>query len=169
MIRNQANLISDELYLFNLPELKSVAEAIQEALDIYARDVMGIAQKIEVTQSWSLINEPGVGMHAHSHSNSIVSGSLYFCEMPKPISHLIFDRSQMYQAIDIRPGSEKRNLYNTQVNIVEPRVGEVLLFPSGINHMVETNQSNEMRHAIAFNSFVRGKIGHFRDVSELRV
>ena len=40
-------------------------------LDIYARDVLSIPQKLYVTQSWSLTNTNNMGMHAHSHSNSV--------------------------------------------------------------------------------------------------
>lgn len=77
MIQNQTNLISENLYIFDLPELASIKEAVQEALDLYADKVMGIPQRLYVTQSWSLVNRPSIGMHGHSHSNSLVSGSLY--------------------------------------------------------------------------------------------
>lgn len=167
MIQNRTNFITEDLYIFQHEALKSVAEAIQESLDIYAQKVMGITQKIEVTQSWGLMNPPGVGMHAHSHSNSIVSGSLYYDELPEPPSRLFFDRYTAYRRIELNPESDRHNLYNTPTNIVTPKTGEVLLFPSDINHMVESNGSSKPRHVIAFNAFVKGKIGHYRDVSEL--
>ena len=79
MLQNKQNLISENLYIFEEPELKSIKDAVQEALDFFAADVMGISQKLYVTQSWSLVNNPNIGMHGHSHSNSLISGSLYFC------------------------------------------------------------------------------------------
>src|SRR5258707_9374529 len=78
MVNNMENLISENLYIFEEPELKSIKDAIQEALDIYAREVMCIPQQLYVTQSWSLTCNPNVGMHGHSHSNSVLSGSLYY-------------------------------------------------------------------------------------------
>src|ERR1700748_1260882 len=84
MVNNMENLISENLYIFEEPELKSIKDAVQEVLDIYAREVLCIAQKIYVTQSWSLTNSSNVGMHGHSHSNSILSGSLYYCDLPTP-------------------------------------------------------------------------------------
>jgi len=42
-----------------------------------------------------------------------------------------------------------------------------LLFSSRLTHMVEPNGSDKLRHAIAFNTFVKGKLGNYRDVSEL--
>lgn len=169
MARNQANLISEDKYLFNDPNLKSISNAVQEALNMYAEQVMGIAQKLYVTQSWSLINESGIGMHGHSHSNSVVSGSLYYTDMPEPASRMIFDRHKGYQQLEFRPVSGKQNLFNTPLNAVVPQKGEVLLFNSGLQHMVEANQSLQPRYSIAFNAFVRGKLGDYVDVSELEL
>lgn len=167
MRKNRTNYISEDLYIFKHKELASIAKAIQEALDIYAQKIMGISQSIEVTQSWGLMSPPGVGMHAHSHSNSIVSGSLYYCDLPQPPSRLIFDRYTAYRQIELNPRPDSHNLYNTPTNVVTPKTGEVLLFPSDVNHMVETNNTQHPRHVIAFNAFVKGKIGDYRDVSEI--
>lgn len=167
MNQNQVNQISDNLYLFEEPALKSVKKAVQEALDTFAWEVMGIRQKLYVTQSWSLINQPNVGMHGHSHSNSIVSGSLYYTDMPEPPAAMIFERNRSYQQIELRPEREKTNLYNTPVNAIVPKKGEVLFFASSLQHLVERNMAKEPRYSVAFNCFVKGRIGSHRDVSEL--
>lgn len=167
MVKNQINLISENLYIFEAPEMRSVKEAVEEALDLYAREVMGISQRLYVTQSWALINPPGIGMHGHSHSNSIVSGSLYYAALPSPPSRMIFERHNSYQQLDLSPGADRNNIYNTIRNAVEPKTGDIVLFSSAISHFVEANESSEPRHSIAFNTFVRGKLGSYRDVSEL--
>jgi len=169
MVPNQQNLISENLYIFNEPELASVHEAVQEALDIFAKDVMGIDQKLYVTQSWSLINQPGIGMHTHSHSNSIVSGSLYYTDLPDPNSHMVFDRHAMYQQLVLNPRGDKQNIFNTPVNFVEHAKHEIFLFSSKLQHAVQPNQSNDVRYSIAFNCFVRGRLGDLRDVSMLEL
>lgn len=167
MVKNQTNLISENLYIFEEPKLKSIKDAVQQALDVFAREVMGITQTIYVTQSWSLINPPGAGMHGHSHSNSLISGSLYYCDLPNPPSRMIFERHNSYQQLELQPDAEKNNIYNTRRNVVEPKKGEVILFSSGLSHFVEVNESTEQRYSIAFNTFIRGKFGSYRDVSEL--
>lgn len=169
MVKNKDNLISENLYIFEEPELQSIKEAVHEALDIYANEVMGILQKLYVTQSWSLINNPNVAMHGHSHSNSIVSGSLYYCDMPAPVARMIFDRHNTYQQLELRPEESKRNIYNTPLNIITPKRNDLILFSSGLQHFVEANLSGEPRHSIAFNCFVKGQIGSYRDVSELHL
>jgi uncharacterized protein (TIGR02466 family) len=167
MVGNMENQISENLYIFEEPALKSVRDAIQEVLDIYARDVLCIPQRLYVTQSWSLIINPGVGMHGHSHSNSILSGSLYYCEIPQPPAGMVFTRHVTYQQIDLAPDRDKRNVYNSPITRVLPKQDDVILFSSRLTHMVEPNTSGQPRHAIAFNTFVKGKLGQYRDVSEL--
>jgi len=166
---NQTNFISENLYIFDEPELLSIKQVVHEALAYYAKEVMGIDQELYVTQSWSLINRPSVGMHSHSHSNSVVSGSLYYCDIPQPSPRMIFDRHRTYQQLQLTPVVDKRSLYNTQINAIEPKGGEILLFSSSLQHFVEANQSQNDRYSIAFNSFIRGQLGDFRDVSEVTI
>lgn len=167
MVENRQNLISENLYIFEEPELLGIKAAVQKALDTYARDVMGIAQKLYVTQSWSLINQPNIGMHGHSHSNSLISGSLYYTDMPEPVAGMIFNRHRTYQQLELTPTRDKQSIYNTPLNIIKPKKGEVILFSSSLQHFVELNTSKQPRYSIAFNTFIKGKLGDYRDVSEL--
>lgn len=167
MVRNQDNLISENLYIFQDPKLASIKTAVQDVLDLYASEVMGIKQQLYVTQSWSLINSPNVGMHGHSHSNSLISGSMYYCDLPDPVSNMIFERHNSYQQLELIPQAEKRNIYNTVANVVKPEKNKMILFPSGLQHLVEVNTSGVPRHSIAFNTFIKGRLGNYRDVSEL--
>jgi uncharacterized protein (TIGR02466 family) len=169
MVPNQQNLISENLSIFNDPKLASIKKAVQNALDVYASEVMGISQKLYVTQSWSLINQPNIGMHNHSHSNSIVSGSLYYAELPSPVSRMVFDKYTTYRQLVINPSTDKQNIFNTPINVVTPRTHEILLFPSELTHQVEPNLSDKPRYSIAFNCFVKGKLGDLRDVSQLQL
>ena len=53
--------------------------------------------------------------------------------------------------------------------VLAPKKNEIILFSSGLQHFVEPNGSNEPRYSIAFNSFIKGKLGSYRDVSELTI
>ncbi|NNF18042.1 MAG: hypothetical protein HKN70_14960 [Gammaproteobacteria bacterium] len=167
MVTNRDNLISENLYIFEEPELASIKAAVQEALDLYATEVMGIDQSLYVTQSWSLINHPGIGMHTHSHSNSVVSGSLYYCELPDPPSNMVFDKSITYQQLVMNPKVGKQNIFNTPINVVTPKQNEIFLFSSSLQHAVEANAASVPRYSVAFNCFIKGQLGDYRDVSHL--
>lgn len=169
MVNNQTNLISEDLYIFERPELASIAEAVNEALQTFAREVIGVQQTLYVTQSWSLVNPPGAGMHGHTHSNSIVSGSLYYAPLQSPAANMIFDRHRTYQQIQLRPEAEKTNIFNAPYRVVSPAQGDLILFSSDLQHLVEPNATKSDRHSIAFNSFVKGTFGDFRNVSELKL
>jgi uncharacterized protein (TIGR02466 family) len=140
---------------------------VQEVLDFYAKEVMGIPQQLYVTQSWSLLNKPNVGMHAHSHSNSIVSGSLYFTDLPDPPSRMVFTRHKTYRQLDLQPTAGTRTIYNAPTSVVTPKKNEILLFASDLTHMVEANAASEPRYSIAFNTFIRGELGGYRNISQL--
>jgi hypothetical protein len=60
-----------------------------------------------------------------------------------------------------------RSIYNSPINRITPKQDDLLLFSSRLTHMVEPNTSDKPRHAIAFNTFVKGRLGNYRDVSEL--
>jgi len=169
MHENQVNHISDELFLFDKPEMASIAKAVDEALQTFAREVMGISQRLEVTQSWALRNPPGVGMHGHTHSNSLISGSLYYAPLPEPPGNMIFERHNGYRQLEMAVDGTRTNIYNAPRNAVVPKQGDLVLFSSAIQHYVEPNPGTVDRHSIAFNTFVRGTIGSFRDVSELKL
>ena len=166
---NIENLISENKYIFEEPQLKSIKDAVQEVLDIYAAQVMCIPQRLYVTQSWSLINKSNAGMHGHAHSNSIISGSLYYCELPQPAAAMTFVRQTSYQQIDLRPPPDKRNVYNTPITSVTPAQNEILLFPSSLTHNVDSNVTGQTRYSIAFNTFVKGQLGDYRAVTELKL
>ena len=169
MINNIDNQISETMQLFEEPQMKSIKDAVQDVLDIYAREVMCIPQQLYVTQSWSVICNTNIGMHGHSHSNSVLSGSLYYCDLPNPPGAMVFTRHVSYQQIDLPPDNAKRNIYNSPINRVVPKTNDVFLFSSRLTHMVEQNVSPQRRHSIAFNTFVRGKLGNYRAVTELEL
>ena len=169
MVKNRTNLISEDLYIFENPQLALLKSAIQDALDFYADIVMGISQKLYITQSWALANPPGDGMHGHSHSNSVISGSFYYDELPKPGANMVFDRHNTYQRLALYPDPDKHNLYNTPASVVEPKTHDLILFCSSLQHRVEPNVTKKPRYSLAFNTFIKGKIGDYRDVSELNL
>lgn len=169
MRQSHLNKISNEMYLLEYPEMRSIRRAIEESLAIYASEVMGIPQSLAITQSWCLVTPPGIGMHGHTHSNSLVSGSLYYTDLPNPPGNMLFERHSGYQQFQLEVKPEKTNIYNSSRNAVVPQKGDLIIFPSSLVHYVDVNQTQQNRYSMAFNSFIRGKIGVYGDASELIV
>ena len=167
MVGNQEIRVSENLYLLEEPQLKSVKDAVQEVLDLYAREVLCIPQKLYVTQSWSVTYNANAGMGQRSYSHSLFSGLLYYCELPSPPAKTIFLRHDTYQQIDLAPDPDKRNIFNTPSAQIVPKQDEVFLFSSRLTHLIEPNQSSQPLRAIAFNTFLKGRLGDYRGTSEL--
>ena len=158
---NNTNLMSINQNLLSETRLEKLYLEITKHLNFFLSEFLG-AKNCEayITQSWSLFNMPGHGMHEHSHSNSLISGSYYFTDMPKPDSDMVFNRYTGNQMpLKFSLDEEKINEYNTMDVSVKVEKHDVIIFPSDISHYVADNLSNSPRHSIAFNAFVRGQLG----------
>ena len=82
---------------------------------------------------------------------------------------MVFTRHTTYQQIELPPEPAKRNIYNSPINRLIPRQDDVILFSSSLTHMVEQNTSSQQRYSIAFNTFVKGNLGNYRAVTELKL
>jgi hypothetical protein len=49
----------------------------------------------------------------------------------------------------------------------KPQQGDVVLFPSDLDHDVPINTSDEVRYSVAFNIFFRGEMGHEETLSNV--
>lgn len=80
---------------------------------------------------------------------------------------MVFTRHKSYRQLDLQPTAGAQSIYNSPSNGVTPVKEEVVLFSSELTHMVEPNPAREPRWSIAFNTFIRGKLGGYRNISEL--
>ena len=104
----------------------------------------------------------------HYHSNSLISGVLYFdnCVDTADITfHKSQNHNNLFQDtinIDHKNINEfkKSILYHQRTLNVQPEQWDLLMFPSFVNHSVRSNRSTEKtRHSLAFNTFVKGTLG----------
>ena len=169
MKNNSSNSMSVTQNLLSDSKLQKLNLQIIQHLNIFLHEFMGAKDcEAYITQSWSLINMPGQGMHEHSHPNSLISGSYYFNDLPSPGSNLVFNRytgNQVPLKFNLDP--EKVNEYNNMNVSVPMEKNDLLLFPSDISHYVDINNSTFPRHSIAFNAFVRGQLGNEEETNVL--
>jgi len=163
MYENPSNAISINKNLLESSILEKLNESIHLHLNIFLKEIMGAKDcEAYITQSWSLKNMPGQGMHEHSHSNSIISGSYYFTDMPDPGSNMVFNRYKGNQSrLKLNLDEEKTSYYNMLSMDVDMEKHDLFLFPSDVSHHIEKNLSNQPRYSIAFNSFVKGQLGQY--------
>lgn len=128
---------------FSVRKLRSKIENLvkQMAMDLQMPPVI-------ITNSWFNIMGPGDRVKAHRHEVSVISGALYV-EAPLGSVGLSF-HSPLAQCrmAEVLLGS---NEYNTNFHSVECKEGQLILFPSWLEHSTEVNKSDR-RVVVSFNS-----------------
>jgi uncharacterized protein (TIGR02466 family) len=108
-----------------------------------------------ITTSWINLGPAGSNHHEHSHSNSFCSG-VFYLQADQSNDNITFYNSR-YQQIKIY--TEDYNLYNSDSWSVPVNTGDILIFPSYLNHAV-TKTTSDSRISLAFNVFVKGVLGN---------
>lgn len=110
-----------------------------------------------ITQSWANITKPGQFHHGHVHQNSLISGVLYI-NAEKGKDGIVFTNGESnYERIYL--DKKEHNIYNSVKRFIDVKTGDLVLFPSELEHQVEVTSSNSDRISVAFNTFVKGDLG----------
>ena len=167
MIDNDYNLSSENNYIFheNLKELKQFCE---HHIKAYVKEVISPKEELDfyITQSWLNVTKPGQQHHQHCHPNSIISGVFYVStEVDDSITFV--DQNWTLKEM-IKPEIKEFTIWNCPLWFFPVTAGELVLFPSWLQHKVQPNEkATTDRISIAFNTFVRGKLGNQKDLTEL--
>lgn len=132
-----------------IPLLESINYHIREFFHLRGIDPNCF---VEIT-SWLQLNQPGSLFNRHDHYGAIASGVLYL-EVPKNSGNLKFHNPlEPRRATDVFFDRirNSENQYNYDYIEYEPKVGEMIMFESWLQHSVERNESNEDRLAISYN------------------
>jgi uncharacterized protein (TIGR02466 family) len=165
----QANLQSNDTYVLNHPELHELRGWFTEMVNQFLRNLFAPKGEfgLYITQSWINITEPGQYHHRHRHPNSIISCSYYINAVPNDMIQVfsnITNHPLMY-AYDFE--FRDQNMHNAWSYSQVLKTNDFVMFPSNLEHSVPTNKSNETRISLAFNTFLRGKVGNKTDLTEL--
>lgn len=164
-LQNSGNVYSAETRILD-KELADIKQFINYGIEAYVQSI--IAPKSDnlefyITQSWLNYSLPGQFHHRHPHPNSIISGSFYFNADPK-YDNILFHK-ELYEPISIEPSTQ--NMFNTRKHSVEVATGDLVIFPSNLEHSVPNTKSTEMRISLAFNVFAKGDFHPTDSLSQL--
>tara|TARA_E500000331_G_scaffold243520_1_gene233861 strand:+ start:799 stop:1437 length:639 start_codon:yes stop_codon:yes gene_type:complete len=151
---NKHNRISTQQYVLDMPELASLRRTIDASVRVFWRDFMCATCEAElaIQQSWVNITDTGAHHHRHWHTNSMYSGVLFWCDHSAPITFI----NPRYPQLDFTVGTTHES--NSGVWQVEPKLGKLLIFPSWLEHQVETNHSGGERVSLSFNTWPQGQL-----------
>ncbi len=165
-VKNTGNINTKDNYILNRKEFKNIKKFLDKCCKDYLETIICPKNNIElyITQSWLNYTEKNQFHHIHSHSNSIISGVLYF-DCDKENDKIKFTNPRGYQ--QIKPIIDKYNIWNSDTWWFYVETGKLIMFPSSTIHEVETKKGNNIRISLAFNTFYKGTIGSNNNLTEL--
>ncbi len=120
-----------------------------------------------ITSCWANLHGRGDGLSTHRHPNSFLSG-VYYVAVPEGASLLILrDPRPANIMFDIE--RSEHTPWNRPEFLVRPSAGGLLLFPSWLEHDVQSSDIDAERISISFNVMVRGELGSSRHLTRLRL
>ena len=155
-----SDISKDRYILKDLPDLK---KEIDSHCENFVRKYLHVKNKLNfyMLNSWSNRHQPSDHSQIHYHGNAMLSGT-YYVDCNEGSGDISFHRNQLHR--NLFPDTfrvEYDNLFEVTADQYKLRVrnGMIILFPSHMEHSISTNISNSNRYSIAFNYFVKGKIG----------
>ena len=164
---NISNKTSVDNTLLRNKEMTRLRDFIETSVADYLRQTYNPKHKINlsITQSWVNYTEPGQYHHKHAHPNSFISGVFY------PQAHRETDKIHFYRAgfQQIKLPPESWNIFNSDSWWFAVGTGDLVLFPSSLEHMVEPVEGNHTRISLSFNTFPVGSIGDEVSLTSLNI
>ena len=163
--KNEGNGTSNDNYILNNKIFKDLKEDLDLRVKDYFEKVISPTDVITpyITQSWLNYTETNQYHYKHAHPNSLVSGVFYInCDEK-------FDKIKFFKEDykTIKPEIKDWNIWNSESWWFSVKTRDIILFPSSLTHMVETKQGDNTRISLAFNIFIKGKIGNNKNLTEL--
>ena len=163
--KGNANFKSQDTYLMEIEELKSIKDFFYESLNKYTKNISQSEQRLVITQCWANKNPPGSKHHEHTHPNSILSG-VFYLRQDKTLPPIQFSKS-IQHVMKLDP--KKYNNLNSETFLLPCVDGELLLFPSNLKHSVPTNIGKEARISLSFNTFSVDTLGSKDSLTHLDI
>lgn len=144
------------------PELPGLRDTVTRALFAYIGEVFAFRGEISLALTgWAIVNRPGDYNVPHNHAANLLSGALYLAipsgmrggaiVFQDPRLNLNAHETAAMRVLNAQPPWMVPNI------TVQPIEGEILIFPSWLNHWVEPFQSDDpraLRIVVSFNATI---------------
>jgi uncharacterized protein (TIGR02466 family) len=165
--KNEGNLLSLDNFILNNKELKNIKKFIESQCKYYLENIICPNNDIElyITISWLNYTLKNGFHHAHTHQNSVISGVFYF-DVDEKTDSILFLKNE-YNQIDTSP--KNFNSWNSKTWWLPIKNGQLLMFPSNLNHAVQTKKTDGTRISLSFNTFLKGELGSMAKTNYLNI
>ena len=160
---NNVEKIDQGMHLLHQEKIKKLKAKIIETIAFFTKEVLDLTDEFEISTSWVNRYKETELNPKHSHPNALLSG-VYYVESEESSSPIIFEKPYLYTNLfhsTIKPTFQNKNnnQFNTDYYGLKPVTGDLYIFPSWLEHYVPPQPTAKIRYSIAFNAFVKGKIG----------
>lgn len=169
LVQAKNNQVSKNMYILEFTELQKCKKICEDQLEIYIKNTFDCKQEFYITNSWMAFSKPGESHHVHFHPNSIISGVLYLQAVDDCGDIILHHKSSLRYNFDFSYDLNSYNIFNSQTWKYKVSTGNIILFPSWVNHSVEENKSHQDRIILGFNTFVKGSFGHSEYSANLKL
>lgn len=129
---------------------KKLYEKFQECVGDYSRQI-GIKTSY-ISESWMNMLTNGGSVGVHRHYDSIISAAFYPYVEPNSANLVFINPLDGFRMMDISASNYTGNgTYSSNVHVLTPETGKLVLFPSWLQHYVPPNKSN-LRVTLSFNT-----------------
>lgn len=142
---NRGGWQSDTL-LWKEETFKSLLEKTVHITQSIIGDISSNQPEMVIRSMWGNINPKGGMNFTHVHPSGWLSG-VYYIQLPEGTNQITFEDPRPARMMDF----QRSCLVNDEYFAHNPKVGELLLFPSWLPHFVPPNTSDENRISISFN------------------
>jgi len=149
------NLTTDILSKNNLKEIDNLTSDIINYLNNYLSSIF--LPSAYISNIWVNINPPNSFNLRHNHPGSILSGTYYVKVPQNSESDIVFTRNSYFRDSNMLVFENSKTKDGKYIDSYQhsygyrPNEGEVIFFPSYLDHEVKYNTSKEDRISISFN------------------
>lgn len=149
-------LTKDEQLLDDLIFAEIKMEILRKVEDFTKNCFGHVYDYLKIANSWANTVSHSEGIPIHRHVNSYISGVFYVTEGSPITFYDIGDNmfSILPECLDASKFPRSQSTFT-----IQPEPGLLVLFPSGLYHMVNQSHEDIVRYSIAFNIIPVGKIG----------
>jgi len=156
------NMLSKNQNILLEPKFSEIRHHVDTAMKDYFYNVLMVDPRVKLNLvcSWIVIGNNNSVTPKHIHQNSIFSGTFYI-KSEEGAGDLILTTPKSSTTClppAVSPTLMGVNIFNTKTWHLEPKTGDIVIFPSHVYHEVSPNKSGQYRSCIAFNYYVSGLI-----------
>ena len=153
---NDITSVSISKSILELKKFSDLKKQLTNELNNFFYDVMNYESEFKITTSWFTKSQNSQSSNYHNHNNSMFSGILYLQTDENSGDISFEDFNNRRYKLNVK----EYNIYNCTEYQIKPIDGLLILFPSEVHHKILKNNSNIVRHSLAFNVIPVGEIGN---------